>query len=181
MIGWGAPSSKDQVGMTGHDLADLFESGGWPPPLAAPMRLEADETCYAQGPVRMQVFAEGDGNYVHKTAFGLSPLGLAIGAGTMLGNQRRKASAARESAAQWRPAGEGILYITNRRILVSETQQWNTFWHQQVMATHCDGTAIEVQREDAPAIRFALPNIDYYFVMFYRLAFNELRRPASGR
>jgi len=177
---WGPHQGQDAGGvttMTAHGLADLFESGGWPPPLAAPMRLEAEEVCYAQGPVRIQILAEGENVYLHKTAFGLSPMGVAIGVGTMLGNQHRKAKASREAALRWRPAGEGVIYITDRRLTIRDEQQWKTLRYEQIMAAYCNGGAMEVQREGAPSLRLTMPNVEYYFVMFFRLAFDRVVRP----
>jgi len=180
-MNWGFVTSASEPGVTAaQELADLFDAGGFPPPMVAPMRMERDEVCYGQAPVAMQMFAEGDGSYLHKTRFGLSAMGLAMGAATVVGNQARKARAAREAAAQWRPCGQGVVYITDRRLTIREQQEWNNVWYRDVMTSTCDGSAIEIQRTGLPGLRLTLPQVHYYFVLFYRFAFDQVTRPPAA-
>lgn len=119
----------------------------------------------------------GDSTYIHKSVFGFSPVVIALGLGTMAGNAARKSRAAREGAPQWRWIGDGVLYMTSRRLVIQEAQTWHMVWYQDVMSASCDRTAINVQCVDMPGLLLSLPNADYYFVMLYRLAFNQLVRP----
>jgi len=163
------------------ELADLLEAGGWPPPIAVPARLEDGEMCYSEVPVTMHQFLEGDGEYLHKTRFGLSPMGVAVGVATMAGNQRRKQRAAREAEAQWRFTGCGTAYITNQRVTIQEGHTWNNVWYRDVMAATCDATAFVLQRTGLPGIRLAMPEVYYHFVLLYRLAFDRVVRPPADR
>lgn len=179
---WGAVGNTQEAIAAARELANFLDSGGQLRTMAAPMRLEFNEACYAEAPVSSQQFLAGDGGYIHKTRFGLSPMGFAIGAATMVGNQVRKSRAAHEAAAQWRFTGQGIVYITDRRLTIRDAEQaWNNVWYRDVMTATCDGDAIELELSGLPGLRLLMPSVQYYFVLFYHLAFNQIIRPPEPR
>ncbi len=177
------PTPEPPAGPPGSasHLAQLLQCGERPPPLAVPLRMERGEECYAQGPANLEMFVpSGDGSYVHKTRFGFSPLGVAVGMGTMVGNQARKAMAARNAREQWRPMGGAHVFITTQRIVVNQGQDWMNVWYGDVMMGTCDGQYIQVQRNGDPAVRLSMHNIHYFYVIFYWLAFDQILQPPAG-
>jgi hypothetical protein len=161
-----------------NDLAVALENGQALRPMAAPFRTERDEYCYFAAPATFQMFISGgDGSYVHKTRIGLSPLGLVVGAATMAGNQARKQRARMDAMEAWRPVGQGNVFFTDRRLCIQTGQQWANVWYQDVMTAGNDGVAIQLQRNGEPGLRIILPDIDFFFTIFYWLAFNEIVRP----
>jgi hypothetical protein len=161
-------------------LAQLLQRGERPPRFAVPLRLEPGEECYAQGPANVEMFVPGgDGSYVHKTRFGLSPLGVAVGIGTVLGNQARKAKAARDAQERWRPMGRANVFVTTQRIAINQGHDWTNIWYRDVMTANCDGQYIQLQRNGDAGLRLNMPNLHYFYVMFYWLAFDQVLQPPS--
>jgi hypothetical protein len=168
-----------RVPTTAYELADAFEAGWWPPQIAVPIRLEVEEACYAQSPVQVFQFLEADSDYMHKYVGGLHPAVIPLKMMTALGNSMRKSKAAREGAAQWRPVDQGTVFITNRRLAVRGSQGWQSISYSHVMEASCDHASIKVQGEGMAPTMLAMPNADYLFVMFYRLAFNQILHPPA--
>ena len=165
---------------SGTGLAQLLRGGGRPAPFPVPLRLERGEECHAQGPANLEMFVPGgDGSYVHKTRFGFSPLGVAVGMGTMIGNQARKAKAARDAREDWRSMGKATAYFTTHRVAINQKQDWMNVWYSDVMTAGCDGRSIQIQRNGDSAVRLTLPNIHYFYVMFYWLAFDQILDPPA--
>jgi hypothetical protein len=163
-----------------HWLADLLQRGGLPPRLAPPIRVNPNEVCYAQAPAQiMMLIPAGDGSYVHKTTFGFSLFGMAMGAASAVGNQARKAKAARDAMEQWRPVGGGMVLFTTHRLAINQGQSWSNIWFQDLMSAQCDGRSIEIQREQEPAMRLSMQDIDYFFVLLYWLGFQQIIRPPA--
>lgn len=168
------------VAMTGDQLADLLQKIDAPPPMSVPVRLDPGEQCYGHDPVDVQVYEEGDGTYVHKSNWGLSPFGVAVGVATMAGNRRRKKKAGLEATTQWRDVGTGELYVTNRRIMIRMPSEWVMVGLDDIMVISEGRDAIEIERNGGSPLRFSMPNVGYYFVLMYRLAFNQIVRPPGA-
>lgn len=150
-------------------------SAGWSPPaISVPIRLQPGENCYAQGPAQVWQYLEGDGTYVHKSRGGFGMLGLAVVAGTAIGNKARATRAARESAAQFRPIDQGALYLTDRRFAVQGQRQWIDLWFENIRMSSCDGSGITFHVADVPPVQLHVWPIDYYFAMFHFLAYKDI-------
>jgi hypothetical protein len=80
----------------------------------------------------------------------------------ILGNQARKAKAAREAAPQWRLVDQGTLYLTNRRFAVQGQVQWHDLWFQHVRISDCDGQIIRLEMSGSPPTALEILGPDYW-------------------
>jgi hypothetical protein len=138
--------------------------------MAVPIQLAPGEQCYAQGVGQIFVFQEGDPSYVHKSAFGFGLTGLAMVAGTAIGNSNRRARAEREAAPAFRPADYGPLYVTDQRFAIQGQRQWIDLWYHNVRMTSCDGSGILFRMADLPPMQVEVWPVDYFFALFHFLA-----------
>lgn len=172
-------ASPGRVPTTAHELADALEAGWWPPAIAVPIRLESGETCHAQAPVSVLQWVEGDDTYTHKHVGGLHPIVIPLKLMTAVGNSMRKSRAGRNAAAQWREVERGTVFMTDRRLAVRGQQSWHSIWYRGIMEATCDGTAFTLQGEGMSPTRLLMADVVYNFVLFYRLAFNQVVRPPA--
>jgi hypothetical protein len=94
-------------------------------------------------------------------------MGLAVVAGTAMGNSARKSRAAKEAAPRFRPVDQGHLYLTDRRFALQGQMQWTDIWFENIRMSSCDGTSITLQLSGAPATQVHTWPIDPYFVLFH--------------
>lgn len=162
-----------------HALADLLEAGGFPPPIAVPLRLEHHEACYAADQVVAHQFLASDVTYNEAWLFGTGAAGLTLGAASLVRNSVVKNRAKREAAPQWRPVPSGWAYVTNQRIAIQSEQGWWSIWFANVMQATCDRTAIVLEGEGWPPTRLATPDVDHLFVLLWRLLYGQVTRPPA--
>ena len=158
----------------GQKLRAALAAGHLPPAMTVPFRLGYGEICYVQGPAQLCEFLEGDGTYIHKSRAGFGLVGLAIVAATAVGNSTRRSRAARKDAPRFRLVDRGTIYLTDQRFVLQGRTQWSDFWHQNVRMATCDGSSITFHISGAPPIRLHIWPIDYYFVLFHYLAYNDI-------
>lgn len=177
------PYSQDQIKQSraeGRKLTEALRSGWRPAAISVPVRLAPGESCYAQGPVQIWQYLEGDGTYIHKSRIGFGLLGAAVVAGTAAGNKARASRAAQEAAPRFRYVDEGHLYLTDRRFAFQGRMQWVDFWHESVRLATCDSTSITFQTAGSPATQFYIWPIDYFFALFHFLAYGEITQIPPG-
>ena len=68
------------------------------------------------------------------------------------------------------------MFLTNKRIAVQGTQPVD-MWFQYIQSAGCDGTALQVQVQGWSPMRLVVPQPDYWFVMFNKLAYGRLVLP----
>jgi len=119
--------------------------------------------------LRSGSFSKAMGPNLHKTRFGLSAAGLAMAAGTAIGNGARRARAEREAAPRFRPVDQGPFYITNMRFAIQGEMQWTDLWFGQIRMISCDGASITVRTSGIPPIQLHAWPIDYFYVMYHFL------------
>lgn len=158
----------------GRKLITSLTAGQRPPIQTVPVRLSPGEACYAQGPAQLWQFLEGDGSYVHKSRGGFGLLGLAMVASTAAGNRARRSRAEQEAAPRFRLVDQGTVYLTDQRFLLQGQSQWTDVWHQNVRVSVCDSSTITFEGSGAPPMKLHVWPIDYYFVLFRFLAYNEI-------
>jgi len=169
---------------TGRSLAQALRAGTQPQPIRARVHLEAEEFCVAELPVTVHQLLAGDGSYTHKSGgyiIGSSVAGAVLGgafsaarfAVNVTGNQLREWRAARDAALQWRPVDAGRLYLTNRRFAI-QGAIWTDLWFRDIRLSGCDSEAIELHATGESPIRFEIPEPDYWFVLFNKLAFDTV-------
>ncbi|MEU4540574.1 hypothetical protein AB0G15_37620 [Streptosporangium sp. NPDC023825] len=174
--------------MAGRGLALAFSRGLQPQAVDARMALHRDEFCVGQTPILLLCFTEAEAEYLRKSGgyvVGGSPGGFVLGSmysaarltGNIVGNRMRKAKAAREAAAQWRPVDQGTLYLTNRRFAVQGQSQWRDLWFENIRMSDCDGHAIRLEMSGSPSTALQVHNPDYWFVMFNKLAYDKVVTP----
>lgn len=154
----------------GRKLAAALTNGWRPSEVTVPIQLRPGEKCYAQREVQLWQFLEGDGSYVHKTRFGFSAVGLAMAAGTVVGNSARKARAAREAAPRFRPVDAGVLYLTDIRFAIQGKMQWTDLWYEDIRMISCDSASMSVHASGIPPIQMHAWPIDYFFVLYHFVA-----------
>lgn len=163
-----------QSRIAGRGLTEALTAGWRPEPITVPFRLMPGESCYAQGVGEVWQFLEGEGSYVHKIAGGFGVLGIAVAAGTAMGNKNRRSQAAREAAPRFRIVDAGQLYLTNLRFAVHGQAQWNDFWHENVRMSSCDGTSVTIQMSGVPPVQLHVWPIDYFFALFHFVAYGDI-------
>jgi hypothetical protein len=171
------PSLSQQVKASRAEGRKLSESltGGWRPSgQKVPIQLRPGEQCYAHGPAQLWQYLEGDGTYVHKTRFGFSALGVAMAAGTVVGNSVRKSRAAREAAARFRPVDEGTLYLTDMRLAMQGKMQWYDIWFEDIRSVECNSTCITIQSAGNPPVQLYVWPVDYYYVLYHFIAYHNI-------
>lgn len=80
----------------------------------------------------------------------------------------------------WRPVGQGSVLFTTHRLVINQGQSWTNIWFHEVMSSTCDGWTMTIQREQEPALRLAMADMDYFFVLFYWLAFEQIIGPRQA-
>lgn len=174
--------------LAGRELALAFSRGIQPQAIDARMALHRGEFCVGQVPTLLLRFTDAEVSYVRKSGgyvVGGSPGGLVFGTmysaarltSNILGNQARKAKAAREAAPQWRPIDQGMLYLTNRRFAIQGQVQWHDLWFEHVRMSDCDGQIIQLEMSGLPSTALEVHGPDYWFVMFNKLAYDKVVMP----
>jgi len=155
-------------------LTAALAAGQRPQAIQVPFRLSDNETCYAQGPAQIWQFLEGDGTYVHKSRGGFGLVGLALVAGTAVGNNARRSRASREAVPRFRPVDQGTMYLTDRRFVIQGQTQWTDIWHENIRVANCDGNSITFELSGAPPMQLHIWPIDYHYALFHYLAYNDI-------
>jgi hypothetical protein len=94
----------------------------------------------------------------------------------VIGNSKRRRDAAQEAAGAWRPVEQGQLYLTNRRFAIA-AGQWIDLWFEHVRTSETSHGCIRLQLSGMPATALQLPHVDYWYVMFMKLAFGRVVMP----
>ena len=168
------PAQINESRAHARKLSASLAAGQRPQAIQVPFRLADGETCYAQGSAQLWQFLEGDGTYVHKSRGGFGLVGLALVAGTAVGNSKRRARAGREAAPRYRPVDEGVVYLTDRRFLVQGQMQWTDIWYGNIRVASCNGFSITFELSGASPMQLHVWPIDYYYVLFHYLAYNDV-------
>lgn len=169
-------------------LAEAFDQGIEPQPVAVNMILSAGEDCYGHMPVTVQQYTGADVEYTKKGGgyiIGGSPGGFVLGsiysaekfATNVVGNAARKEAARRKSMTQWRALDKGTLFMTNRRLAVQGSQQWFDIYAEHIRMADCDGVGIVLEISGWPATRLDVPAADYWFVMLQKIFYSRVVRP----
>ena len=170
----------------GRELACAFAGGAQPQPVSVSLVLHAGEFCVGvtAGPILQWLDSEGE--YIKKSGgylFGGGGFGLAYNTvrltSNLMGNSARKARASREAAFQWRIAENGNVFVTNRRFAIQGARQWIDLWYQDIRMAGCNGQAIELEISSLPKTALQIPAPDYWFVMFYKLAYGRILLPPA--
>jgi hypothetical protein len=163
------------------ELTDSLESGWEPPEISVPMRMDPGERCFAQAPVTVARYFATDAEWTQKRyGFSLDPMVVGLKMVTAVGNSWRKSRAKRKATAQWRSVGRGTVFLTDRRLMIRHDEGWASFWFNAIMETHHDRDGITIEGEDMEPTRLAVPDVDYYFVLFYWFAFGKVFRPQNA-
>ncbi len=174
----------DQSRRSGRRLAEAFLNGALVPNIAVQLAMQPGESCVGQMPVMLYQFIEGDGSYVKHTG-GWSIGGGIVGAvistaavtSNAIGNANRRARAAREAAGQWRHIDTGTVYLTSRRWSLNSSNTWVDWWFDGVRMSHCDGKMICLELVGNPKTGLVVPDPDYWYVMFNKLAYDKVVMP----
>jgi len=165
----------------GRKLTEALAKGWRPEPVAVPMQLQRGESCFASNSAQIWQYLEGDGSYIHKSRGGFGLLGVAVVAGTAMGNSARKARAAKEAAPRFRPIDQGQLFLTDRRFAFNGQAEWIDIWFDNIRMSSCDGTSITLQISGAAPAQLHTWPIDYYFALFHYLSNgNIIQIPADA-
>ena len=174
----------DESRASGRRLATAFHNGAVPQPIAVRMALQPGEFCAGQIPVHIYQWLEGDGSYVKRSGgwvIGGGVLGAMVSAvsvaSNVAGNAARRASAARDAAGQWRHVETGTVYLTNRRWSIQGSTTWYDWWFNGIRMSDCDSKMIIFELAEVPRSAFVLPEPDYWYVMFHKLAYDEVVMP----
>jgi hypothetical protein len=170
----------------GKELATAFSRGVPPQPVATNLHLGPGEACFGQMPVTLLQWLEGDGGYM-KHGGGYVFGGGAVGAvwntarfaTNVVGNSKRRKDAEREAAGAWRPVDQGYLYLTNRRFAITASQ-WIDLWYEHVRTSEAGWGCIRLQLSGMPATALQIPYVDYWYVMFMKLAFGRVVMPPDA-
>lgn len=172
-------------------LTESLLNGAEPQPIPAPFVLEPDEFCVGDLPVTVyQEVPAGDGSYTKKYGgyvIGRSPAGMALGSAYSLarftanvaGNHRAKQKAAKDARLEWRPVDQGRLFVTNQRFAV-KAGEWIDLWYEHIRMSECDGRSIELHVSGSKPMRLEVPDPDYWFVMFTKLAYDRVEPLPAG-
>ena len=76
--------------------------------------------------------------------------------------------------------GGADIFLTTQRVALNQGKDWINVWHGDAMTASCDGQYIQLQRSGGPALRLNLPDIHYFYVMLYWLAFDQILQPPEG-
>lgn len=162
----------------GRDLARYFANGGVPQPQPSPIVLGRDEQYYGQVHVEVAQWQEGDGVYTRRTVWwvgGIFTTALALGATAIVnGADRRRAEL--ELAARWRRVDVATLHVTNRRLAL-QGSIWTDIWYPTIRMSGCDETSIVFEIEGWPSTRLSTGAPHFWFVMFRKLAYDEIAMP----
>jgi hypothetical protein len=168
----------------GRELAQALNQGAQPQEVPVGIALPAGEFCVGVTAVSVLEWADSEGQYMKKSGgyvLGGGGIGLAFNAArlttNLVGNGIRKSRADREAAFQWRPLDEGRLFVTNRRFAIQGARQWIDLWYQDIRMANCNGRAIELEMAGNPRTALVIPTPDYWFVMFYKLAYDRVVMP----
>ena len=176
---WPGEAAANDSRRAAGELFDAFSSGAQPVPVATSLGLQYGEFCAGEAPATVVQWVTGDGTYVHKSGgyWGGGLVGLvALRSANAIGNSRRRKRAERESQGGWQPVDSGRMFLTNKRIAVQGTQPVD-MWFQYIQSAGCDGTALQVQVQGWSPMRLVVPQPDYWFVMFNKLAYGRLVLP----
>jgi len=150
-------------------------SGGWrPDPIRTPIQLQPNEHCYAQEPVQVWQYLEGDGSYILKGGGGSGLVGVAVVAGTAMGNIARRRRAAREAAPRFRPVDQGTLFVTDMRFAIHGETQWTDLWYEHIRMSNCDSNGITLHLSNMPPTQLQVWPCDYHFALYHFLASGEI-------
>jgi hypothetical protein len=158
----------------GRKLSKALSDGWRPSGQNVPIQLRPGENCYGQGKTRVWQFLEGDGSYLHKTRFGFSAVGVAMAAGTVVGNTARKARAAREAAPRFRQVDEGPFYLTDMRFAIQGKMQWTDLWYNEIRMIDCDSASITINASGIPPIKIDAWPADYFYVLYHFLVNDKI-------
>jgi hypothetical protein len=173
-------------------LAEAFRRGVQPQAVDVRMALQPGEYCTGYVPVTVLQYLAADTSWTKKGGgyvIGGSPAGLVFGGAysalkfgsNVVGNQLRKAKAAREAAAQWRPVEGGTVYITSERFAVQGQTQWFDIWYGDVRVSDCTELGLQLELSNQPPTVLQVPAPEYWFVMFNKLAYDKVvDTPAPG-
>lgn len=113
-------SADSALWRTTHIVSDLRQSRIPEYRVDTMFPLGSNEIALAAGPVAADAFrSAGDGSYLHSSgfAFGTGGLGVALVAGSLIGNaaanSRRRREAEANAASMWRPEFTGLVFVTN--------------------------------------------------------------------
>jgi len=150
-------------------------SGGWrPDPIRTPIQLQQNEHCYAQEPTQVWQYLGGDGSYILTGGGGSGLLGMAMVAGTAVGNVTRRRRAAREAAPRFRPVDQGTLYMTDKRFAIQGQTQWTDLWYEHIRMASCDSNSITLHMANEPPMQLYVWPCDYHFALYHFLANGEI-------
>lgn len=174
----------DESRRAGRQLAMAFSKGASPQPVGVKLAMRKGEFCVGEIPVIIYLWAEGDGAYVKRSGgwiLGGGLVGAAYSAVSLtsnaVGNAARRSKAAKEAAFQWRQAESGTIYLTNQRWSIQTPSKWLDWWFSAVRMSDCDGKMITLDLADMPRAGLVMPVPDYWFVMFNKLAYDQVVMP----
>lgn len=186
-MGRRGPAIEDQINASrraGRELANAMAAGANPRTVAVRVALRPGEDCFGWAPVVVSQWLEGDGSYMHKSGgwgIGGGVLGVAFSAASitsnLVGNSARKAAAAREAMARWRPIDQGYVYVTNRRFCIQGASQFNDIWFDSIRVSDCDSRSIILHPDGIPPLALGVDAADYWFVVFNKMAYGTIVMP----
>lgn len=178
--------------MNGHELAQAFLRGEQPRQIQVRFNLNPGEFCVADLPVEVyQQVAAGDGSYMKKRGgyiIGGSPGGMVAGgmfsaaklAVNVGGNQIRKQRARRDATVQWRQVESGRLFMTSERLAVKGSNTWLDLWYENLAMSERNGQFLELHTSGDIPLRLEITELDYWFVMFNKLAYDRVDIPPAA-
>ena len=178
---WKWQTSVNDSRRAARELFEYLNSGGQPIPVATSLGMQYGEFCVGEAPVTVMQWVTGDGAYTHKSGgyWGGGLVGLIVlHSANAIGNSRRRRRAESESQGQWQQADQGRMFLTNKRLAI-QGAQWTDIWFQYIQSVNCDGVALHVQVQGWDPMRLTVPQPDYWYVMFNKLAYDQLTVPPS--
>jgi hypothetical protein len=141
--------------------------------MASPIPLFAGELLHAGSQVTVSAFESRDVQYSQgfMLAGGSLPAFLASAAASMAYNSHQRSRAERQAAIQWRPAGQGQLYVTSMRVALQLTTGWTDIALDELRALEQDAVGLVLWRSGSSATRLETVNPSYLHVLLAWLAF----------
>ncbi len=166
-------------------LMSHLRSGGAPAATDIGVRLGYGEEAFGMSQLSYARYASlTDAPYASTTLLGLGSLrALAVTAlGSAAWNSHRRRQAERRAAAQWRPLGWTTVAVTSARILVLDEARWQSIWLEQIfqVVPRLDRFELDLLFEEAPAVRFAGPEVPLIAVLLAYLLSDEIALPVDG-
>ena len=155
-------------------LSTALADGWVPDPQPTPIPLFDGERHHATVWGGLSVFCETPAAYSQSWCIAGGPImatATLLGSALLNGGARSRATA--QAAAQWRPAGCGTVYLTDRRFGCQLSTGWTDVWFDQLRNSAPEPDGIVLWRDGVPPLKLHTPAPQSVYVMFRYLAYGE--------